>query len=91
MGLGRSYGFGDGVARCTQDEEQLTGPEEYVQKAAALKIGEALGLQTYIERFAGALFHKRAHGSQVDLFGAKAAPARVDSFEFVVAAQQEVV
>ena len=47
----------------SQEKEELAGPEQDVQKAAAFEIIKILGMQTDVERLAGALFDESSHGS----------------------------
>jgi len=47
----------------SQEKEELAGPEQDVQKAAAFEIIKILGMETDVERLAGTLFDESSHGS----------------------------
>jgi hypothetical protein len=75
----------------SQEKEKLAGPEQDVQEAAAFEIIKILGMQTDVERLAGALFDESSHGSQVDGVGAKATAPRVQALEVLIAREQEML
>src|SRR5260370_15842717 len=92
MLVGRGYGLGESEARGTQQEEEFAGPEQNVQQAAALKIGQGLGMQADVEGLSRAFLDESAHGRQVDGFGgAKLAAPRCQAFQLFLTARQEVV
>ncbi len=89
--VGRGYGLGEGETRGAQQEEEFAGPEQNVQQAAALKIGQALGMQADVEGLSRAFFDEGAHGRQVHGFGgAELAAPRIKAFELFITARQEV-
>jgi len=75
----------------SQEKEELAGPEQDVQKAAAFEIIKILGMQTDVERLAGALFDESSHGSQVDGVRADAAAPGVQALEVLIAREQEML
>ncbi len=83
--------MGEGEARGAQQEEEFAGPEQDVEQAAALEIGQILRLQADVESFAGAFLDESAHGGQVDGLGAELAAPRIKAFKLFITAQQEVV
>jgi len=87
----RSWRFGEREPRCAEQKEELTGPEQDVQKAAAFEIVEILGMETDIERLAGALFDESSHGNEIDGLRAKGAAPGVQALEFLIAGEQEVL
>ena len=63
----------EGEPGASQEKEELAGPEQDVQKAAAFEIIKILRMETDVERLAGTLFDESPHGSQVDGMRAEAA------------------
>jgi len=82
--------FVEGEPRGSQEEEELAGPEQDVQKAAALEIIKILGMETDVERLAGTLFDESSHRSQVDGLRAEAAAPGVQALEVLIAREQEM-
>jgi hypothetical protein len=89
--IGGSDGLGEGETRSAQQEEQFAGPEQNVQQATALKIGQAPGLQADVEGFSRAFLDEGAHGGNVDGLGAELAAPRLEIFQPFITARQEVV
>src|SRR5260370_6368255 len=90
--VGRGYGLGEGEARGAQQEEEFAGPEQNVQQAAALKIGQALGMQADVEGLSRAFLDEGAHGRQVHGFGgAELTAPRIKAFQLFITTRQEVV
>ena len=81
----------EGEPRGSQEKEELAGPEQDVQKAAAFEIIKILGMETDVERPAGTLFDENPHGSQVDELRAEAAAPGVQALEVLVAREQEML
>jgi hypothetical protein len=75
----------------SQEKEELAGPEQDIQKAAAFEIIKILGMETDVERLAGTLFDESPHGSQVDWVRAEAAAPGVQAFEVLIAREQEML
>ena len=80
-----------GESRGSQEKEELTGPEQDVQKAAAFEIIKILGMETDVERLAGALFDESSHGSQVDRVRTEAAAPGIQVLEVLIARKQEML
>jgi len=72
--IGRGDGLGEGEARGAQQEEEFAGPEQNVQQAAALEIGQALGMQADVEGLSRAFFDEGGNGGLATGSGAKLAP-----------------
>ena len=89
--FGGRHGLGEGEAWGAQQEEKFTGPEQNVQQAAALKIGESLRLQADVEGFSGAFLAESAHGAQVNGISGQLPASRVTPLKPFVATLQEVV
>src|SRR5260370_4766938 len=90
--VGRGYGLGEGEARGPQQEEEFAGPEQNVQQAAALEIGQALGMQADVEGLSRAFLDEGAHGRQVHgLGGAELTAPRIKAFQLFITTRQEVV
>ena len=81
----------EGEPRGSQEEEELAGPEQDVQKAAAFEIIKILGMETDVERLAGTLLDESSHGSQVDGVRAEAAAPGVQALEVLIAREQEML
>ncbi len=81
----------EGEPRGSQEKEELAGPEQDVQKAAAFEIIKILGMETDVERLAGTLFDESPHGSQVDGVRAEAAAPGVQALEVFIAREQEML
>ena len=75
----------------SQEKEELAGPEQDVQKAAAIEIGKFRGVKTDVERLAGAFFDESSHGSQVDGVRTEAAAPWVQALEVLIARKQEML
>ena len=75
----------------SQEKEELAGPEQDVQKAAAFEIIKILGMEADVERLAGTLFDESSHGSQVDGVCAEAATPGVQALEVLIAREQEML
>jgi len=80
-----------GESRGSQEKEELARPEQDVQKAAAIEIGKFRGVETDVERLAGALFDESSHGSQVDGVRAEAAAPGIQALEVLIARKQEML
>src|SRR5260370_2494894 len=90
--VGRGYGCSEGEARGAHQEEEFAGPEQNVQKAAALEIGQALGMQADVEGLSRAFLDEGAHGRQVHgLGGAELTAPRIKAFQLFITTRQEVV
>jgi hypothetical protein len=83
--------FVKGESRGSQEKEELSGPEQDVQKAAAIEISKFRGVETDVERLAGALFDESSHGSQVDGARAEAAAPGVQALEVLITREQEML
>jgi hypothetical protein len=81
----------EGEPRGSQEKEELAGPEQDIQEAAAFKIAKILGVETDVERLAGTLFDESSHGSQVDGVRAEAAAPGVQALEVLIAREQEML
>ena len=81
----------EGEPGASQEKEELAGPEQDVQKAAAFEIIKILGMETDVERLAGTLFDESPHGSQVDGVRAEAAAPGVQALEVLIAREQEML
>ena len=75
----------------SQEKEELAGPEQDVQKAAAFEISKFRGVETDVERLAGALFDESSHGSQVDRVRTEAAAPGIQVLEVLIARKQEML
>ena len=62
----RNQGIGEEDARSAQKNEELAGPEQDVQQAAALKIGKIFRIQADVEGLARAFLDEGSHRSEVD-------------------------
>jgi len=87
----RSRRFGEREPGRAEQKEELTGPEQDVQKAAAFEIAEVLGMETDIERLAGTLFDESSHGGQVGGLRAEGAAPGIQALQFLIAGEQEVL
>jgi len=87
----RSRRFGERKPRCAEQKEELAGPEQDIQKAAAFEIAEVLGMETDIERPAGTLFDESSHGGQVGGLRAEGAAPGIQALEFLIAGEQEML
>jgi hypothetical protein len=83
--------FVEGEPWGSQEKEEFAGPEQDVQKAAAIEISKFRGVETDVERLAGALFDESSHGSQVYRVRAEAAAPRVQALEVLIAREQEML
>jgi hypothetical protein len=83
--------LGEREARGAQQEEQFTCPEQDIQQASALKIGQTLRLKADVERLSRAFFDKGAHIGQVSGLNAEPAASRIKAFKLFITTQQEVV
>jgi hypothetical protein len=83
--------FVKGESRGSQEKEELTGPEQDVQKAAAIEISKFRGVETDVERLTGALFDESSHGSQVYGVRTEAAAPRIQALEVLIAREQEML
>lgn len=81
----------EGKSWGSQEKEELAGPEQDVQKAAAIEISKFHGVETDVQRLAGAFFDESSHGSQVDGARAEAAAPRVQALEVLIAREQEML
>jgi hypothetical protein len=75
----------------SQEKEELAGPKQDVQKAAAIEIGKFRRVEADVERLAGTLFDESSHGSQVDGVGAEAAAPGIQALEVLIAREQEML
>ena len=75
----------------SQQEEQLTCPEQNVQQSSALKIAQAFTLQADVERLSRAFLDENAHGAHVYGFSAELAAPGIKDLKPFITTQQEVV
>ena len=75
----------------SQEKEKLAGPEQDVQEAAAFEIIKILGMETDVERLAGALFDESSHASQVRGLRVEAPAPGVQALEAVIAREQKML
>src|SRR5690348_8460675 len=86
-----SLWFAERDARSAQQEKKFAGPEQNVQQAPTLQIGEVLALQANVQRFARAFLDERAHRRQCDRIFADFLPARIHTFQFAVATREKMI
>lgn len=84
-------GFRECEAGCAQEKKEFPGPEQDVQQTPTLQIAQVLAMEADVQRLARALFDKSAHGGGVHGLCAESAAPRIQAFEPLIAAQQEVV